>query len=177
MNWNYVREHLYLVPLVPIFVAVVLSMVHWMLLLIKHIQNRRAIRAGARNAREVEKGRKKELTRLTKQMGIGDPIFWMLFKIWDQTGHLLDSDRKVSRNSNCNGAYRIEVDAVNLFGKVVDKISVVTIDLRLAMEEQISIEGRINIPFGVEVRKLSVNEGVRWIMSNATLMFFGPRSF
>ncbi|HWY75913.1 MAG TPA: hypothetical protein VN281_09870 [Verrucomicrobiae bacterium] len=54
--WN--REHLYLLPLLPIAVVVALSILHWISSLVAHIHNQHVIRAGARAARKVERERK-----------------------------------------------------------------------------------------------------------------------
>ena len=88
MNWNYIREYLYILPLAPIVIAVLLSIAYWIFwMLPKYIRNRREIRNGARKARQAEHERK----RLICEAKMGRAIFNALREEYEMSGSRPDT--------------------------------------------------------------------------------------
>jgi hypothetical protein len=105
--------------------------------LIRHIRNRRAIHLGAREARKAERERKAEIKRIKKQKEIGESILLEVQRAWVNAGSV--ANKKISVVSTDDGDYRIEITNLNEYSCSVEKLMMISVDLRRSRDRQMFI--------------------------------------
>jgi hypothetical protein len=134
MNWSDALKTTVIdITVVLVIIFVVLEIRE----LIRHIRKRRAIHQGAREARKVERERKAEIKRIKKQTEIGEPILREVQRAWVNAGSV--SNRKISIVSTDDGDYRIEITSLNEYSCSVEKLMMISVDLRRSRDRQVFI--------------------------------------